>query len=329
MHNDFRETCFVSTPTYNPQQLPLALLFTISSDDVRFGLMFFVFGLAFGSFLNVCIHRFPRQLSIVRPGSTCPSCGNPVKPYDNIPVISWILLHGKCRHCKAPISIRYMLVELLTAIAFLACYWQFGAHFTALKYCLFSFLLIGLIFTDAEHKLLPDAFTLPGLIVGLLLSLFVPVEPFLSVFLPQQGTGLSPRLEWRLLSLADALLAAVIAAGFIWIVGALWTRFRGVEAMGFGDVKLMAMVGAFVGLKFALLTILLGSLAGSFAGLAIVATVWIKRLRRYASVQRAFASAQNVLRFYQLPFGVFLGASALVVVFFGHQAFAWYWRLYL
>jgi leader peptidase (prepilin peptidase) / N-methyltransferase len=307
----------------------LALLLTLSTDELRYGSAFFIFGLAFGSFLNVCIHRLPRGLSIVFPASTCPSCGKPISAYDNIPVISWLVLHGKCRQCGSAITIRYVLVELLTALLFLASYWQFGANVAAIKYCIFSFLLIGLIFTDAELKLLPDAFTLPGIALGLLLSFFVPVEPFLAILLPQQGLGIPPHFEWRLLSFADALLSAVIAAGFIWTVGAVWTRFRGVEAMGFGDVKLMAMVGTFVGLKFALLTILFGSLIGSIAGLAIVASVWLKRLRRYASTRRAFASAQNVLRFYQLPFGVFLGAAALAAVFFGHRTLAWYWSLYL
>ncbi len=328
MRGSSKVTSCASSATYN-LLTSLALLSTLSSDELRYGATYFIFGLAFGSFLNVCIHRLPRGLSIVQPGSACPKCGNALKPYDNIPILSWLLLRGKCRYCKSPISIRYWLVELLTALLFLASYWRFGVHFTALKYCIFAFLLIGLIFTDAELKLLPDAFTLPGIVAGLVLSLLVPVEPFLSILLPQGGTGMAPHFEWRLLSFADAVLAAIFVAGFIWIVGEAWTRFRGVEAMGFGDVKLMAMVGTFVGLKMALLTILFGSIVGSAAGLTIVATVWVKRLRRYNSAPRAFTAAQNVLRFYQLPFGVFLGSGALVVVFFGHRVLAWYWSLYL
>ncbi|MEO5936448.1 MAG: prepilin peptidase, partial [Terriglobales bacterium] len=128
----------------------------------------FIYGLAFGSFLNVCIYRLPRGLSVVRPASACPACGAKIKLYDNIPVLSWLLLRGKCRACRAPISPRYLIVELLTAFAFVLSFWLFGLSFLAIKMSVFSFLLIGLIFTDADLKLLPDALTIPGLALGLL-----------------------------------------------------------------------------------------------------------------------------------------------------------------
>src|ERR1043165_9698463 len=131
---------------------------------------FFLFGLVFGRFLNVCIHRIPRGISVVTPHSACPQCQHAIKPYDNIPVVSWLILRGRCRNCGTGISPRYAAVELLTGCLFLACYWRFDLSIYTLKYCVFSFLIIGLIFTDAEWKLLPDAFTLPGFAIGLAFS---------------------------------------------------------------------------------------------------------------------------------------------------------------
>ena len=143
--------------------------------DPFFATASFLFGLTFGSFLNVIIHRVPREESIVFPSSACPKCHHQIKPYDNIPVVSWLLLGGRCRNCREPINPRYAVVELLVATLFLACYWRFGFSLTALKYAVFSFLTTGLVFIDAEHKLLPDALTLPGLVLGLVFSWFVPV----------------------------------------------------------------------------------------------------------------------------------------------------------
>ena len=131
----------------------------------------FAFGLTFGSFLNVCIYRLPLGLSVVRPGSACPRCKKPIAFYDNVPVLSWLILRGRCRNCQTAITPRYLLIELLTGILFAACYWHFGWTLSTLKYCVLSFLLLGLIFTDAETKLLPDKLTLPGLALGLGFSL--------------------------------------------------------------------------------------------------------------------------------------------------------------
>src|SRR5581483_12096401 len=199
-------------------------------------------GLSFGSFLNVCIHRLPRGLSVVHPGSACPGCRRPIRPYDNIPVLSWLILRGRCRNCKARISPRYLVVELLTAVLFLACYLQFGLTLETLKFWAFSFLILGLIFTDAEHKLLPDAMTLPGIILGLAFSWVAPVDGLLELVLPRLAPGASAAFSWRLLSFADASLGAAVGASFIYGVGAIYKSARGVEGMGFGDVKLMAMV---------------------------------------------------------------------------------------
>ena len=297
----------------------------------------FVFGLIFGSFLNVCIYRLPRGLSVVSPGSACPHCGQHVHPYDNIPVLSWIILGGKCRSCKGRITPRYAIVELITAFAFVACYAQFGLSLSTLKCAVLAFLLIGLIFTDAETHLLPDKMTLPGLAFGLVISFFIPVNDLASLLLPGVfHLPVSPDFSWRLYSFFDALLGAAVGASFLYGAGAIYLRWRGVEGMGFGDVKLMAMIGSFVGLRLTILTILASSLAGSFFGLWTVLAVWIKRTQRRKHVfhesgpaarKNAWASAQVALRRHQMPFGVFLGSMGLMAFFFGEHLLRWYWGL--
>jgi len=293
----------------------------------------FLFGLAFGSFLNVCIYRLPLGLSVVSPRSACPECKQPIGSYDNIPVLSWLILVGRCRHCKTRISARYLMIELLTGLLFLACYWHFGLNLSTLKYCTLAFLLLGLIFTDAETKLLPDKMTLPGLALGVTFSLFVPVNDLASQFLPGVvNLPVSGDVSARLLSLVDSLLGAAVGASFIYGAGAIYLRWRGAEGMGFGDVKLMAMVGAFLGIKLTIFTIFTASLAGSFFGLTTVFIVWMKRTRRFmkrladapAARRRGWQSAQMVYRNYQMPFGVFLGSMALIALFFGNRFLRWY-----
>jgi leader peptidase (prepilin peptidase) / N-methyltransferase len=297
----------------------------------------FVLGLAFGSFLNVCIYRLPLGLSVVTPRSACPQCKHPIALYDNIPVLSWLILGGRCRHCKARISPRYLTIELLTGALFLACYWFFGPTLSTLKYCIFAFLLLGLIFTDAETKLLPDKMTLPGLALGLVFSLLVPVNDLASQFLPGMvNLPFSGELSMRMVSLVDSLLGAALGASFIYGAGAIYLRWRGTEGMGFGDVKLMAMVGAFLGMKLTVFTIFTASIAGSLFGLTTVLVVWLKRTHRFmkrlanaqAARRRGWQSAQMVYRYYQLPFGVFLGSMALLAFFFGNQFLRWYGRLW-
>ena len=297
----------------------------------------FLFGLAFGSFLNVCIHRLPQGRSVVRPRSACPQCGAPIRALDNIPVVSWLVLGGRCRNCKTPISPRYVFVELLTGLLFLACWLTFGPTLWTLKFCVFAFLLLGLIFADAETKLLPDALTLPGLVVGLLFSLLVPVDGLAARLMPWLGMR-SLDFPWRLLSLADALLGAAVGASFIYGAGAIYLRARGIEGMGFGDVKLMALVGAFLGVKLTVFTLFSASLVGSLAGLSTILMVWIKRTERRmkrnheslpAARRRAWKSASMVYRHYEMPFGVFLGTMAMVAVFFGDALIRWYVETYL
>ena len=297
----------------------------------------FVLGLAFGSFLNVCIYRLPRELSVVRPRSACPECERPIRGYDNIPVLSWLILRRRCRNCKAFISVRYLIVEVLTGAIFLACYAHFGASLATLKYCAFGFLLLGLIFTDAETQLLPDKMTLTGLALGLILSLVVPVYDLASQILPGLvSLPVSSDVSWHLLSLTDAVLGAIVGASFIYGAGAIYLRARGVQGMGFGDVKLMAMVGAFLGAKLTIFTLFSASIAGSLFGLATVLAVWIKRTRRRMkrhhesaaqARRRAWESAAIALRRHQMPFGVFLGSMAMVSLFYGNRFLQWYWGL--
>jgi leader peptidase (prepilin peptidase) / N-methyltransferase len=284
----------------------------------------------FGSFLNVCIYRMPREISVVSPRSACPSCETPIAAYDNIPVLSWVLLGGKCRKCKAPISARYAGVELLTGVFFALSFFTGGPGLGAIKLCVLSFLLIGLIFTDAETKLLPDLLTKPGIALGLIFSLLVPVEGPANYFLRSVDSG-------RVLSLINSIAGAVLGSAFIWGIALLYEALRGVEGMGRGDVKLMAMIGAFLGVKLTLLVLLVGSVIGSFFGVFLILWVWQKRLRRRrrshgseamgVSRRRAWSSAILIYRNFEIPFGVFLGAAALISAFWGTVLVQWYLRI--
>ncbi len=305
--------------------------------DTAYALAIFFLGLAFGSFLNVCIYRLPLGQSTVKPRSACPACKHPIAFYDNLPVVSWLLLRGRCRQCQARISPRYLFIELLTGALFLGCYAYGGLSLATLKYSVFGFFLLGLIFTDAETKLLPDKLTLPGLALGLIFSLLVPVHDLASEFLPGLvQLPLSSFISAQLFSLIDSLLGAAVGASFIYGAGAVYLRWRGAEGMGFGDVKLMAMVGAFLGIKLTIFTIFAASLTGSFFGIATVLMVWIKRTHRFArrmansqaARRRGWQSAQMVYRHYQMPFGVFLGSMALLAAFVGNQFLSWYGRLW-
>jgi leader peptidase (prepilin peptidase) / N-methyltransferase len=303
----------------------------------------FAYGLCFGSFLNVCIYRLPRGKSVVTPRSACPECGDMIPLYHNLPVVSWLLLRGKCRTCQQPISPRYLAIELLSGLLFLGCYSHFGLTLAALKCVVLGYLLLGLVFTDAETKILPDAMTLPGLALGLMFSLVVPVNDLASRIMPGLVSPMMrSEISWRLWSLSDSLLGAAVGASFLYGVAAIYLRARGVEGMGFGDVKLMAMIGAFLGTKLTVLTIFAASLTGSLFGLSTVLAVWMKRTRRIKTRRaapgisstisegearrRAWQSARLALRYYEMPFGVFLGSMALLSFLFGNQLLQWYWR---
>lgn len=267
------------------------------------GIFAFLFGLIIGSFLNVCILRIPSGKSIVLPASACPKCGNEIRAYDNIPVISYLLLGGKCRGCKTRISPMYPLVELLTGLLFLACYLAFGLTVETAKWAAFSAIMIVLVFTDLRERILPDAVNFTGLGIGLALSFFVRPTDGSALWLANRMFEFPPPAA--VLSFVDAILGALVGGGLLWLVSEAYFRMRGREGMGLGDVKMMLMAGAFLGAKRTLLTILAGSVLGSVLGVAVILA------------KRKDAD-------YELPFGTFLGAGALLVVFFGTPLVNWY-----
>jgi leader peptidase (prepilin peptidase) / N-methyltransferase len=263
----------------------------------------FLLGLVIGSFLNVCILRIPADKSIVLPASSCPKCGKAIAPYDNIPVLSWIFLGGKCRNCKAKISAMYPAVELLTGVLFLACYLVFGLTVDALKWAVFAALLVVLTITDLRERILPDEVNFFGLGAGLVFSFFAQPIDGTAVWIARRLFDFPP--PQMALSFADAVLGAAAGSGLLWLVAEGYFRIRGREGMGLGDVKMMAAVGAFLGLKRTMMTVLMGSLLGSVIGILLIAI-------------------SKKGRDYELPFGTFLGAGALLVVFFGTPALHWY-----
>jgi leader peptidase (prepilin peptidase)/N-methyltransferase len=267
-------------------------------------LLALLFGLLIGSFLNVCIYRLPRDLSVTRPRrSYCPHCKNTIAWYDNVPLISYVLLRGRCRRCGGSISLRYPTVELLTGVLFAAAVHQFEATAMAAKACLVAALLVGLIFADLEEFILPDEFTLGGLAAGLVLAYFIEVDDqtaraLLWVAGVEVGGGAG--------SVVEAALGAMLPAGLLWAGGALYEKVRKREGLGFGDVKMMAMMGAFFGLGGALLAMIVGSVLGSVIGLA------------YIKITRQDAATTH------LPFGTFLGAGGLATLFAGPTLSGWY-----
>ena len=267
-----------------------------------------VVGAMIGSFLNVVIHRLPLEQSIVFPNSTCPKCHNAIKPYDNIPVLSFLALRGRCRSCGARISPRYPAVEALTAALFAAVTWHDGLSFALAFDLAFTASLIALVFIDAEHMILPNAITYPGIIFALVTRLVVPYLAGPTHFedLPQLISILPARLPLGAVSLIGALIGALAGGGSLWLMGFLWEKVRGVEAMGFGDVKMMLMVGAFLGWRLTILTILLAAFTGSLAGLALM-------------LQRGQRNMQMML-----PFGIFLGIGSIASLLIGTRVIEWY-----
>jgi leader peptidase (prepilin peptidase) / N-methyltransferase len=266
----------------------------------------FLFGLIIGSFLNVCILRIPGGKSIVLPSSACPKCGAPIRPYDNIPVLSWLMLRGKCRACKTPISPMYPIVELLTGLLFLACFYAFGLTPEALKWAAFAAIMVVLVFTDLRERILPDVVNFTGFGIGLAFSLFTKPIDGTALWIANHVFDFPPPTP--VLSFVDAILGAAVGSGLLWIVSEGYFRLRGREGMGLGDVKMMLMAGAFLGVKRVLLTIFVGAVLGSVLGILFIL------VRRKGSD-------------YELPFGTFLGAAALLVVFYGTPAVNWYQSL--
>jgi leader peptidase (prepilin peptidase)/N-methyltransferase len=251
----------------------------------------FLFGLLIGSFLNVCIYRWPRDLSVVKPRSYCVSCKKTIAWHDNIPFVSYVALRGCCRHCGARISLRYPVVELSTGMLFFSFVLTLGPTLAAIKMCVFTAMLLALVFSDLEQRILPDELTLGGALIGIAFAAFVPVPDITAqAALWLLGADLAGRPQ----SLAESAFGALLPALFLWGGGWLYHKVRHREGLGLGDVKLIAMVGSFLGLRGALLTLILGSISGSVIGYG-----YIKATGKNAST-------------YELPFGTFLGAAALV-----------------
>jgi leader peptidase (prepilin peptidase)/N-methyltransferase len=246
------------------------------------------FGLIFGSFLNVCIYRLPRDLSVVTPRSFCPECGASVAWHDNVPVLSFALLKGRCRHCQKAIGVRYPAVELTTAVLFALVVFLYGWNLVALKWIVFESVLVVLFWTDLEERLLLDEFTLGGSVLGLLFAAFVAVPGFIGLFVPFRK-----ELPWQ--SILNSASAAFLLSVPIYAIGALYSRVRRRDALGLGDVKLLVLLGTFLGVERGILALLLGSVAGSVIGI-----VFIKLARK------SIAS-------YELPFGSFLCAAAALI----------------
>jgi leader peptidase (prepilin peptidase)/N-methyltransferase len=241
-------------------------------------------GLCIGSFLNVCIYRMPRRESVSFPGSHCPNCGAAIRWYDNIPVLSYLRLGGKCRSCRAPVSSRYLLVELLTGALFAAQGFIFEPGVLLAARLVLTAILIALFFIDLEHQLLPDALTLPGIAIGLLASLVAPPG----------GIGIEA-----------SLIGTALGAGILLAIRWLWKRATGVDGMGLGDVKMLAMIGAFLGWQAVWLVLFVASLAGAITGVTI------------ALMGRGSMKSK-------LPFGTFLAIAALFASCWGDRLIAWY-----
>jgi leader peptidase (prepilin peptidase) / N-methyltransferase len=254
-----------------------------------------LFGLLIGSFLNVCIYRWPRDLSVVKPRSHCTSCEKMIAWYDNVPIVSYLLLGGRCRHCKARISWRYPVVELATGLLFFYWVYTHGVTPLAIKMCIFSALLVGLIFADLEERILPDEMTKGGIVIGLIFAWFVKIEDFGGLGMLGILWMFGLHIPERFTSIAQSAIGAGLPSFFLWAGGFLYEKVRHREGLGFGDVKLIAMVGAFLGLQPALLTLLMGSVAGAVLGYG-----YIKLTHKDPST-------------YELPFGTFLGVAALIV----------------
>ena len=250
-----------------------------------FNVMSLLFGATIGSFLNVCICRLPKEESIVTPGSHCPQCGKPIRWYDNLPLVSFLLLRGKCRHCHGSISVQYPLVEGIAAFLSLLLFISFGPSLHYVVYFAFTAALVVITVIDLYHQIIPDVISLPGIAAGLFASWILPDT-----------------------SVVNALLGVLLGGGSLFLVATVYEWLFKREGMGGGDVKLLAMIGAFLGWKAVILTILLSSLIGSIVGIAVI--IWKGRDFKYA-----------------IPFGPFLSLGALIALFYGESLILWYLTL--
>lgn len=277
--------------------------------EILIYIFIFVIGACIGSFLNVVIYRVPNEMSLL-PSSHCPNCDSAIMPYHNIPIFGWLMLRGKCADCKQPISWRYPAIELLTALVFVLVFWQVGLNVFLPVALAFSAAMIALIFIDAEHMILPNVITYPMFVCAIIVRVLLPLLPQPYIFSdtkvwPIAGLHAAGYPDWAV-SLAGAFLGALVGGGSLWLVGALWKLLRGVDAMGFGDVKLLFAVGALLGWRLTLLTIFLGALTGALAGIVVV----MKQKERDLQTQ--------------IPFGIFLGIGSIAAMLFGEKIIVWY-----
>ena len=270
-------------------------------------ILFFLTGAAVGSFLNVCVARWPLEQSVIRPPSRCPHCETPIKWYDNVPIMGWVQLGGKCRNCRAPISVVYPAVELAVALGWLLTALYFGPTFTAVRVAAFGTIMLGIAITDARHYVIPDGFTVFGLLFVLVTAVVSGLRGEITPF----------AMPW------DALIGACAGAGAIAIVGWLGEVVLKKEAMGFGDVTLMAVVGAALGPARSLLVIFLGAAVGAITFLLVVyPIVRLRGARGGAQIELPLEAPKAVMP--QVPFGVFLAPAAVLALVFGQQLLDWY-----
>lgn len=249
---------------------------------ISMAILVFLLGSVIGSFLNVVIYRLPREKSIVKPASACPGCGKPIRFYDNIPIISYVLLRGNCRACNANISIRYPIVELITGILFLLLYRELGLTFELLVFIVFVSLLIAISFIDLDFQIIPDILSIGGVITGFLLAV---IRPFFRYMDPRFG-------------MLDSLYGILLGGGILFAIAWLYELFTKREGMGGGDIKLLGMIGAFCGIKGVIFSLISASLIGTIVGIPIM-----------------IAKGRDTK--YAIPFGPFLSLGALVYVFKG------------
>jgi leader peptidase (prepilin peptidase)/N-methyltransferase len=267
-----------------------------------------VLGAIIGSFLNVVIHRVPREESLVFPNSRCPACGKLIAFYDNVPIFSYLWLAGRCRGCRERISPRYPAVELLTGLLFMAVAWHDGLTAALPFDLIFVGAMVALVFIDAEHMILPNVITYPGIIFALIARVAIPYlvgAPHFDDLGPLMRGSLA-NLPLPVASLVGALIGALIGGGSLWLMGWTWEKLRGIEAMGLGDVKMMFMVGAYLGWRLTILTIFLGVLSGSVIGILLM-------------MRQGKRDMQMLL-----PFGVFLGIGAVAALLMGSHIVEWY-----
>ncbi len=242
----------------------------------------FIFGAVFGSFLNVCIYRIPLKMSVVSPASRCPTCGRAIHFYNNVPIVSYVVLRGRCASCGTPISFVYPFVEALTGLFALSLFAKFGLSAELVVYFAFISALIVITFIDLKHQIIPDVISVPGIIIGFALSFFVPSMKAL-----------------------DSLIGIILGAGALFAVAEAYYRFAGKEGMGGGDIKLLGMIGAFLGWKGVIVTLLIGSFSG-----AVIGSVFLFLARKGGKQP--------------IPFGPFLAMGAIIYLYFGEALIRWY-----